>query len=34
MAKQALQKFPPAMTDDQKSKAQAIADQLLGRSAD
>jgi hypothetical protein len=34
VAKQALQQFPPAMTDDQKSKAQAIAGQLLGRSAD
>ena len=31
-AKRALQQFPPAMTDEQKSEAQAVADQLLGRS--
>ena len=33
-AKRALQQFPPTMTEEQKTKAQAIADQLLGRGED
>jgi hypothetical protein len=34
VAKQALQQFPPDMADDQKAKAQSVADELLGRSGD
>jgi len=34
VAKQALQQFPPDMTDDQKTEAKSIANQLLGRSED
>ena len=33
-AKRALQQFPQVMTDEQKTEAKAIADELLGRSGD